>query len=300
MKRFLLCWLLLLAVAGVGKAQEQPVKILAIGNSFSVDAVEQNLHELAAAEGISTIIGNMYIGGCTLQRHVQNARDNSPAYAYRKIGIDGVKTNRKKTTLVEALTDEKWDYVSVQQASGYSGQYETYEASLPELLAFLRAHLPATTKIVFHQTWAYAATSKHRHFVHYNNDQQRMYRAIVKASRRAVRQYKFHAVIPSGTAIQNARGTSLGSDLTRDGYHLDKVVGRYIAACVWFETLFGRTVVGNTYAPQAMNAHERSLAQVAAHAACQKPYRVSKIKQKKVAGKIKKAEQVVRMLKRAG
>lgn len=300
MKRFLLCWLLLLAVAGVGKAQEQPVKILAIGNSFSVDAVEQNLHELAAAEGISTIIGNMYIGGCTLQRHVQNARDNSPAYAYRKIGIDGVKTNRKKTTLVEALTDEKWDYVSVQQASGYSGQYETYEASLPELLAYLRAHLPTSTKILFHQTWAYAHTSKNRHFARYNHDQHKMYQAIMKVSQHTVRQYKFHAVIPSGTAIQNARGTALGEDLTRDGHHLDKVVGRYIVACAWFETLFGRTVVGNTYAPQAMSAHERSLAQVAAHAACQKPYRVSKIKQKKVVGKIKKAEQVVRMLKRAG
>ena len=49
--------LLILAVGAYG--QRKVVKILAIGNSFSQDAVEQYLHELAEAEGISTIIGNM-------------------------------------------------------------------------------------------------------------------------------------------------------------------------------------------------------------------------------------------------
>ena len=40
---------------------ENTVKILAIGNSFSEDAIEQNLHELADAEGIQTIVANLYI-----------------------------------------------------------------------------------------------------------------------------------------------------------------------------------------------------------------------------------------------
>ena len=37
------------------------VKILAIGNSFSADAVEQELYGLFAAEGKDVIIGNLYI-----------------------------------------------------------------------------------------------------------------------------------------------------------------------------------------------------------------------------------------------
>ena len=37
------------------------VKILAIGNSFSADAVEQELYGLFAAEGKKVIIGNLYI-----------------------------------------------------------------------------------------------------------------------------------------------------------------------------------------------------------------------------------------------
>ena len=41
------------------------IKVLAIGNSFSQDAVEQYLYELAAAQGDSLVIGNAYIGGCS-------------------------------------------------------------------------------------------------------------------------------------------------------------------------------------------------------------------------------------------
>ena len=85
-RNIVICMCILLLLAGGAYAQQKTVRILAIGNSFSQDAVEQYLHELAEAEGISTIIGNMFIGGCSLERHVKNARDNAPAYAYRKIG----------------------------------------------------------------------------------------------------------------------------------------------------------------------------------------------------------------------
>ena len=47
------------------------VKILAIGNSFSADAVEQELYGLFAAEGKKVIIGNLYIGGCPLATHAE-------------------------------------------------------------------------------------------------------------------------------------------------------------------------------------------------------------------------------------
>ena len=45
---------------------DRPLKLLAIGNSFSEDAIEQNLFELAGAAGHQMVIGNMYIGGCSL------------------------------------------------------------------------------------------------------------------------------------------------------------------------------------------------------------------------------------------
>ena len=106
MKQLRLWMLLLLVGLTTSLWAQEPIRILAVGNSFAQDAVEQNLHELAAAEGIPTIIANMYIGGCSLERHLNNARANRADYAYRKIGLDGVKRTRKGVSLAEALADE--------------------------------------------------------------------------------------------------------------------------------------------------------------------------------------------------
>ena len=266
---------ILLLLAGGAYAQQKTVRILAIGNSFSQDAVEQYLHELAEAEGISTIIGNMFIGGCSLERHVKNARDNALAYAYRKIGTDGKKREKGKMSLEAVLVDEDWDYVSLQQASPFSGMYETYEASLPELIEYVKARLPKKTKLMLHQTWAYASTSKHSGFKNYNCNQLTMYQAITDAVKKAAKVNRIKIVIPSGTAIQNARTSFIGDHLNRDGYHLDVKVGRYTAACTWFERIFKHNVVGNPYAPEGLDEARKTVAQQAAHAAVKHPYKVT-------------------------
>ena len=270
-----ICMCILLLLAGGAYAQQKTVRILAIGNSFSQDAVEQYLHELAEAEGISTIIGNMFIGGCSLERHVKNARDNAPAYAYRKIGTDGKKREKGKMSLETVLADEDWDYVSLQQASPFSGMYETYEASLPELIEYVKARLPKKTKLMLHQTWAYASTSKHSGFKNYNCNQLIMYQAIADAVKKAAKANKIKIVIPSGTAIQNARTSFIGDHLNRDGYHLDVKIGRYTAACTWFERIFKHNVVGNPYAPEGLDEARKAVAQKAAHAAVKHPYKVT-------------------------
>ena len=274
-KIVVICMCILLLLAGGTYAQQKTVRILAIGNSFSQDAVEQYLHELAEAEGISTIIGNMFIGGCSLERHVKNARDNAPAYAYRKIGTDGKKREKGKMSLEAVLADEDWDYVSLQQASPFSGMYETYEASLPELIEYVKARLPKKTKLMLHQTWAYASTSKHSGFKNYNCNQLTMYQAIADAVKKAAKANKIKIVIPSGTAIQNARTSFIGDHLNRDGYHLDVKVGRYTAACTWFERIFKHNVVGNPYAPEGLDEARKAVAQKAAHAAVKHPYKVT-------------------------
>ena len=276
-KIVVICMCILLLLAGGVYAQQKTVRILAIGNSFSQDAVEQYLHELAEAEGISTIIGNMFIGGCSLERHVKNARDNAPAYAYRKIGTDGKKREKGKMSLEMVLADEDWDYVSLQQASPFSGMYETYEASLPELIEYVKARLPKKTKLMLHQTWAYASTSKHSGFKNYNCNQLTMYQAIADAVKKAAKANKIKIVIPSGTAIQNARTSFIGDHLNRDGYHLDVKIGRYTAACTWFERIFKHNVIGNPYAPEGLDEVRKAVAQKAAHAAVKHPYKVTEL-----------------------
>ncbi|SJN18472.1 hypothetical protein FM107_01370 [Sphingobacterium sp. JB170] len=82
------------------------VRILAIRNSFSRDAIETYLYELAEKEGIPIVIGNLYIGGASLDLHWKNANGNKAVYQYRKIAQNGSKTNTPATSIAAALADE--------------------------------------------------------------------------------------------------------------------------------------------------------------------------------------------------
>ena len=257
---------------------DRPLKLLAIGNSFSEDAIEQNLFELAAATGHQMVIGNMYIGGCSLERHCNNAQTDKADYNYRKIGIDGKMTCTANYTLDKALRDEQWDYVSLQQVSQLSGMYSSFQPHLDSLIAYVRARVPATTKLIWHVTWAYAQNSTHGGFANYDRDQDKMYRAIVEGAQRLKKENaQFSLFVPVGTAIQNARTSFVGDHLNRDGFHLDLVLGRYTAACTWFECLFGTKVVGNRYAPKGLNKAQIAVAQWAAHLAVELPFECSPI-----------------------
>ena len=276
--RFVLVALFCLVSVAMNAQADKVIKILTIGNSFSEDAVEQHLHDIAKADGVKVIIGNMYIGGCSLERHLNNAKDNKAAYKYRKIGLDGKKVETKSFTLQAALADEQWDYVIFQQNSGRSGLYDTWMASLPQLMKYVRTKVPKKAKMVIHQTWAYDKTSKHKDFKNYNNDQDLMFNSIVDAVNRVAKELGVKIIVPSGTAVQNARTTPLGECITRDGYHLHKTYGRYVAACTWYEKIFKKNVVGNTYLPQNMTPEQQIAAQKSAHAAVKKPKKVQTIK----------------------
>lgn len=252
------------------------LRVLAIGNSFSQDAVEQYLHELAEVSGKPMIIGNLYIGGAPLSLHWNNVQADNAAYSYRKIDVDGQKTTVEKISIRMALQDDRWDYVSLQQASPLSGQFDTYVQPLKGIYQYVDSVTGGSIRFIWHQTWAYAPTSTHEGFANYNRDQQTMYRAIMDASEKAKNLVPFDRLIPCGTAIQNAR-TVLGDDLTRDGFHLDLHIGRFIAACTWFESLFGQQAPVDRYRPEQVSEAEAQVAQQAAHAAAQHPFSVTEI-----------------------
>ncbi len=272
--RRLLLSFLIIVLSGIA-ISARTLRVLAIGNSFSRDAIENHLHELAMADGDTLIVGNMYIGGCSLERHVNNARADKADYVYRKVGADGKRVETKNFTLAKALADEPWDYVSMQQASPMSGQYSTWIASLPELQDYVKARIPNKAKLMLHQTWAYQKGAPHTGFKNYGCDQDSMYRSIVGAVDKIARKRKIKYIMPAGTAIQNARTSFLGDNLNRDGYHLDLTVGRFTAACAWYGALTGRDVTLNSYIPEGMNADIAAVAKAAADAAVRRPSQVT-------------------------
>jgi len=266
---------LLFAGIAASAAEPKPVRILAIGNSFSNDAVNQNLWDLAAADGQSFIIGNLYIGGCPLDKHWKNAEGDLPAYKYYKISAEGELTMTPDYKISTALADEKWDVVVFQQKSGLSGQVESYEPYLGNLYEYVENRVPKKCRFMFHQTWSYARHSTNPDFVKYGNNSEGMYKAIMSASSQICKKYSFD-VIPSGTTVQNVRSSEVRNNVTRDGYHLNDPIGRYAIACAWYEAITGRSVVGNAYAPETTEPWMKEICQLAAHAAIEKPFEVTR------------------------
>lgn len=253
----------------------KPLRVLAIGNSFSEDGLEY-LDDIASQMGESMVIGNVFLGGCSLETHLYNALQNLPLYIYQK-SSDLKKTEQPNVTMLACILDEPWDYISLQQSSPYSGIRGSYEPELSQLISYIKLHIRnSNAKFVLHQTWAYAKITSNEAFANYGRNQLIMYDSIVTASKSAANNADIALVIPSGTAIQNGRQSALGDTFCReDGYHLSFTLGRYTAALVWYEALFNRRPKGLLYAPLEVSEIERDIVQKAAHNAVLHPWKVS-------------------------
>jgi len=253
--------------------QDSIVRVLAIGNSFSQDAVEQYLWELANEAGIKMVIGNAYRGGQGFQSHWIDVTEANNTFEYRKV-VDGRRINRPRTALADIIKDEPWQYITFQQVSQESGLTATFEPYLTYLIEYTQEQQTnPNAAFGYHQTWAYSHDSTHGGFANYGNRQDVMYDSICQAVQYALQTHpEFKFVVPSGTAIQNARTTYLGDNMNRDGYHLDLKMGRYTAACVWFETITCISPVGLSYHPDGMDFIAAHTCQVAAHEAVAKPF----------------------------
>ncbi|MBQ3507192.1 MAG: DUF4886 domain-containing protein [Clostridia bacterium] len=218
---------------------EKSIKILAIGNSFSVDGMEYLWHVLRAGGVEQVILGNLAIGGCPVELHADHVASDAPAYLYGK-NTDGVWNWSEAQTFSHGLLDEEWDIITIQQASHDSGLPETY-ARQREIIDYVNRNKrnPATT-LYWHMTWAYQGDSNHWAFPRYDRDQTAMYHAILNAVKvQILTNSAYVGVIPSGVAIQNLRATPVGDTVTRDGFHLSESHGRYAAALTWAQTLCG-------------------------------------------------------------
>ena len=232
------------------------LRILAIGNSFSDDAT-QYLPDLLEAAGIhNVILGRLYIGGCTLERHCKEYETNGHEYVYMKSTHNRWETikRHKQGSFMDGLGDEPWDIITMQQGSPKSGRYESYDPWLGKLIEIVRKNCSnPEAAIVWHQTWAYSHTYTNRNFCNYAYDQQLMYTSILTCVHKACKDFGIDVVIPSGNTVQMLRATRLNTekDLTRDGFHMDHKYGRYATACTWFEALIKPTlgvgVKGNSF-----------------------------------------------------
>lgn len=250
------------------------LKILAIGNSFADDTMEY-VYQIAKDLGVDNmVLGILYIGGCTLDTHWNCASENKPAYEYRRNVGNGWQTT-KDTKMSTALIDENWDYVTFQQASIECGNPDSF-THLDELIAYVRERVPETAQFGWNMTWAFQSDCENTQFERYDYDQMKMYNSITQVVQdKIVPNEAYTALIPTGTAVQNARTSFLGDTLNRDGHHMDYKIGRYIVGLTLVRALLDLPISEVTYRPDGVTEQMQKVAIEAAENAVEHPFTVT-------------------------
>ena len=276
----------LLGGCSTSKEQEEKgVKVLMIGNSFSI-CLLQHLPQVAADRGVELDLASLYIGGCSLKRHWENVeKDGDKGFKPYRFGRNRFgKYEQGMANVCDALRMTKWDIVTIQQASHESWKGETYHPYGDKLVAKIRELAPQA-KIYVQETWSYTPWDKR--LAKWGIDQDRMYESLHAAYADFAGQYGF-GVIPFGTAVQEWRKrlpvkyaeNSFGGDVVGGGkqderdhfkrgadgkwtpncdvFHLGRK-GEYFQALVWARSLFGVDLADLKYKPDFVTDSDAKL-----------------------------------------
>ena len=212
MKLSLMVGASLLAMAAVADpkdaAERKSLKVLMIGNSFS-ESVMRETPKLAAASGFVLDIAQAGIGGCPLDKHWKNVEKSTDAefkpygfhYSYGSLKDQSqapIAKLGRRTNIPQALVAEKWDVVTIQQASGKSAFYDTYQPYADNLIAKIRELAPQS-EIVIQETWSYSPYDGR--LATWKLDPKGMHAALKDAYSQLAKKHGLR-VIPTGDAAQ--------------------------------------------------------------------------------------------------
>lgn len=234
------------------------MKILSIGNSFSEDATRY-LHQVAKCGGVEMRVVNLYIGGCPLSLHHRNIMGDRRAY---DLQVNGVSTGFPMS-VKEALLNDDWDFVTVQQVSSKSFDYSSYQPYLNVLYDYIKKYCPKA-EILIHETWGYKPDGdalKSRGFKTHSE----MFKKVDEAYEMASVELGLRR-IPAGYAIENLVKNGIENS-HRDDIHASLGVGRLTLAFTWYEFLTGNSVneINLSEYDEPIDERELVIAKISAH-----------------------------------
>ncbi|MBQ6916017.1 MAG: DUF4886 domain-containing protein [Kiritimatiellae bacterium] len=254
------------AFADEGEA-EKPLKVLMIGNSFSICNLRE-MPNVAAAMGKKLDLASLYIGGCSLQRHWSNVEAAATNAAFSPYRFDRVVDGRciaekGKANIPETLVLDKWDVVTVQQASHFSWNPESYEPFGGSLVAKIRELAPQA-KIFVQETWSYPPWDKR--LKKFGFDQAEMYKRLHAAYAAFAAKHGL-GVIPVGTAAESVPNRN--ALFTKPDFHFNRE-GVYLQGLAFTARLFGVDVRKCPYSPDWMEGTRAAEMQAAVMDAIEK------------------------------
>ena len=218
------------------------MNLLFIGNSFSVD-VSTYIHQMAESAGKEINVYVLHIGGCPIVRHYKNIISGEKEYEFYE---NGGKNPINWCDIHYGINFKKWDYISFQQVSSYSGDPNSFFPELPLLMDEVRKVSDA--KFLLHMTWSYSKRHDHSLYGKDPLDQDRMDNDIFNAYEVVSKKVNIPYVIPVGKAIKEARKI-YGDHLDRDNFHLNEL-GRTLGGLVWTYYLLGTDIDLSNFSPK--------------------------------------------------
>ena len=252
------------------------MKILSIGNSFSVDTMEHIADIMKSLGAADFKFGNLYIGGCSINRHYNNAVCNLADYIYYTNTADEW-IQREGVAIEDAIKEEDWDIISIQHGTGDKSRYtspQSYE-KLVLLIDCIKGLAGASVKIAFNMAWVAEPESTHHEIASYGGNQLLMYEKITALTESIVKPL-VDFVCPTGTAVQNARAY-IPQKLTRDNFHLSYGLGRYIGGLSFLKTLCDIDVEAVCWRPDGVSDFEMDISKKAVNAAATTTFAVSEL-----------------------
>lgn len=225
------------------------LRILAIGNSFTEDAM-QYMDAMVKASGIDIsriCVSTLTEGSSNFETWLNKDYENK-VFSLNRVTGTAVMQHEGK---LRELLHQNWDVIVVQQSSTLSYDWKSfaYLKGLEEKLLMYCTN-PGLC-LAFQLVWS-----------HDHSEMPYVLEGNIACCKKMMNRYGIDLIIPTGVAIQNARDTRLNDDmyLTRDYWHLNKGMARYIATATWFESLFkpvfNVTVMDNSCQPDGKNAYD--------------------------------------------
>lgn len=224
---------------------KKKISVLMIGNSFSVD-VAHFTHQLSLGSEVEIEVCVLYVGGCSLEQHISFIKDGSFPYEWF---VNGESTQRY-ICLKDALLMKKWNYISLQQVSVFSGLKETFYPYIKELVDYVKLYQKNPT-FILHKTWPYETGFNNTNFAHYNYDRKIMYTCINKTYDFVKKDLGIVKVIRSGDIIEFAI-EKYGEHFHKDGFHLNEE-GRYLVALGFVHTFNNNQLIKDLFIPEGFD-----------------------------------------------
>ena len=220
------------------------LKILGFGNSFMRNSVAYLSSIADGIDGINLVVGNLYTGGTQLADHLAALNNASAVYEWYKYESGAQVEGATHKTPQYGLLSERWDAIILHQYQPAPDMpsYQPFEPYLNELIAKIIEVLGYTPKFYLNATWAGSLDNNVTYYGY--STEAEMWEAVLDANKQACVDSGINktSIIPTGTAIQNARTLSYATTYNRfvnagtDWHHLNPA-GGFIAACTIWEKI---------------------------------------------------------------